>query len=107
MSWPAAKTIAAARLGHVALVISTPEGLARGLRSSTPHVWARMSDRGTIAGCDNCGARDHEPNPPGAGQPGESRKALLSPGTYGHSLFLLTWLNRFEKEHEHAQAEAE
>lgn len=99
MSWPAVKTVRAARFGHVAEVIGVPEGFIKGLRSGTPHVVAQVDKTGAVACCTRCNEREPEPNPPGAMAFGAARTPLLAPGTEAHATFLLTWLNQFEKKH--------
>jgi hypothetical protein len=103
VTWPEVRTIAAARRGHVAEVVRVGEGYVRGLRSASPHVVAQVAPSGAVACCEACGAREPEPDPPGSGGPGESRKPLLAPGTEAHSLFLRSWLLRFSEEHRHEE----
>lgn len=100
MAWPNATTVRAARLGTVAEVIRIPEGFIKGLRSSTPHVWAQVAATGAVAGCEHCGAREPEPSPPASMAPGAPRTSLMAPGTAAHATYLLTWLYRFERAHE-------
>lgn len=103
MSWPSPRVIAAGRRGALREVLVVEgEGNVPGFRSSTPHVFVVIGAPGALAVCGNCGTREKEPDPPGSGAPGAARTPLMTPGTQGHAIFLLTWLNRFEGEHQHA-----
>jgi hypothetical protein len=105
MSWPATKVVAAAYKTGLALVIETPHGVGKGVRSSDNWVYFIVAGEKSLVFCEKCDEREYAPRPPGAAPPGEPPNPLVAPGTDSHALFILTWLHKFQAEHQHVEPE--
>jgi hypothetical protein len=106
--WPKPETVLAAFKGHLTEVIVYTEGggevTVRGLRSGLPHVFTMIAG-GCAVLCTRCSAHEMIPDPPASMAAGAGRTPLLEPGTRGHALFALTWLNKFASAHVHPDVE--
>jgi hypothetical protein len=83
----------------IAEVIVTPYGTGKGLRSEHPWIYYIVAGPKSLVFCERCEEREHAPDPPGSGAPGEARNPLVAPGTQAHALFILTWLHKWTAQH--------
>lgn len=109
MLWHKPTTIAACVKGHLSevLPISYEGRPLMGLRCAIEHVFLVSREGGLILVCTACDAPAiTEPALP-VSNPGNQSAPLFIRGTQMHATWVLSWITRVAREHEHPKPEVE